>query len=211
MSEYDESTDVVLASESLMERKRQAYHLKLRGYKPDQIAKMMDRSTDTIRKYLKDQHILLKEANESVNSEDYVSELREEFSLLRMEAWSNYSKANRMQDKVKILNVLAKLRIDETKSLHDLGALRKSAQKVEHEHSHKVEGSVDVNISEERLDALVAVMVGEEMGVRPEELMSMSGGDSVYPGLPAAIIDAEYEEIELLPVPHQKTFDIEKG
>lgn len=209
MSE-EKSTALTIPTDSLIDRRRQAYHMSIRGYKPDQIAKVMGKSTETIRKYLRDQRTLLEEANASVRAIDYISEIRESYALVRMEIWNLYLKCDNPKDKLKCLSQIESIRSKETKQLQSLGALDKTPEKVEHSHSHSVKSNhITVDISDERLDSLASILIGDKMGLEPSEVLAMGGGEKIYPGLPSAIIDAEYEEKELIPIPRQEEFNID--
>jgi predicted transcriptional regulator len=198
-----------MGNENLTQRKRQAYQLSLRGYKVDEIASIMKKSEQTIRKYLKEYKVVLNEVNENVHAVDMIAEVRETFYTLKKEAWSNYSKAEKTSDKINSIKLIAKLATEELKALHNLGFVDRSPQRVEHQHNHSIDNQISIDISDERLDSLAAIVLGNDMGLDPQDVLRMSGGDSEYPGLPT-VIDAEFEESKALPLPYQDEFDIEE-
>jgi len=200
--------------ESIEERRRQVYNLHLRGYKGQQISRILGVPSQTVSTDIRERRIDLREAAEKVDPVAYLADLREEYRLLKEEAWANYRTADKPGDKVKFLKLVTKLTADETKQLQDLGALEKAANKskLEIDADVNIHGQVSIDVTEERLEALTAVIISQQLDVPPEEALAMKGREPTFIELPspqAQLHDLTGDGKDLpLPVPYRAPFDI---
>lgn len=201
--------------EQIEDRRRQVYNLFLRGYKPKQISRILAVPHSTINHDIHARRGDLREAAEKVDPVSYLADVREEYRMLREEAWANYRAADKPGDKIKFLKLITKLSSDETKQLQDLGAIEKhnGKSKLEIEADVNVSGQINVQVTEERLEALTALIISQQIDVPPEEALQMKGRDPVFIDLPSP--QSQLKDITgdgkalPLPVPHQKPFDLD--
>ena len=83
---------------------------------------------------------------------------------------------------------------EERSALQEFGALdNNKTQRHEHEHSVTIDGSFDLSITEERLDSISAMFVGQQLGLSPEQVNLMRGTNP-RGVLPPTTYDAEIIE-----------------
>lgn len=157
-----------LKADDSAEDKRSVFHLYARGKSVKQISNITGLSANNVRRYIKEQKDDLTNAVRSINGEDYASLLLSRYDDLRREAWVNYENSSKAADKGRFLKLIAEINIKEQKQLEDLGILRTGHEEV------VIDG--DAVISEARgqdeLQALTAMLIGEELGRDPKQLLS---------------------------------------
>jgi len=199
----------------IKERRRQAYNLKLRGYQGKEISKILGVSPATITNDLQARKQELKDIELQTQPQEYMADVGQEFEQLRQEAWANYRSSEKPVDRARFLTLLAKLRVDETGMRQNLGLLDKVANKVEIDAELTVKGHVDVHVSEEKLEALTAMLISESIDAPPEEVLQMSGRQPVFIDAPppqACLTSlGGLEEEQPRQMPHQQPFDLEQS
>ncbi len=166
------------SSDPMADRRRNVYHMKLRGYKNKDIARILGLTSSQVQGDLKHRKSEIRDVTDHLDSLSYAAEIREDFEQLRAEAWNEYDKAPRPSDRARYLNLIARLRKDELDALQGLGALDRRT--VQHELDINIQGALSVNIDDERLDAIALALLSNQMGSDPQTTLAQRGRAATY-------------------------------
>lgn len=184
--ELEDQESGSFAFDDIKDRRRQVFHLKSRGYTHQEIADMFGLHRDTIKKDVRLYKTQLKDAQTKLDRDDYVGQVRSDYEQMRDELWKDLQKATKPGERTRIIALIAKLRAEETKILHDCDLLEKAPQRIEH--THNVQGSIThlhIDLSETMLEAVETLIISQHMKLSPENLLMLRGREPEFIDVPA--------------------------
>ena len=158
-------------------RRRQVYTMQMRGYSKPQISKILGVAVSTVRDDVSVHERELAQMTLRIDPDVYIAQVLTENEDLRREAWRNYETAKKDTDRARFLSLVKSIREGEMRSLREAGLLDRTAKQEDTSHA----GSTTISeLSGAQLDALTAVLLAEEMGLTPEEVLGLGGRPPIY-------------------------------